>query len=483
MSFAVARARNDTQPAPGRIVAGWPCRAPGTYDVSAMMVRWDVGAPPDKGEWFDLLAEALGEEASVYWVRFYREPGGWRFDLEHRRQTLGRDTSFEPADEAVAHRVYALLVEGGKPIDPGWRPSAPSPPAAVVRRPTRVVASEPPPVADAAPPGEALPPVPPVSEPAPHTRRKRHRKRHRPPGQQSLSETPPPVSEAETEPVEPAPATPVAPVLEPVPPSEAPGSTPRPPRWRGLGPAIAYSSAVLLVAFAGWLYYRAGLRPPPASPPAPSPSATASQETLAAKERLKELEAVVAQLRQERAQGPPGRRPAPPAPIAATSQTSRPQATRPSPTPAPTPVTTTAAVPAPLDPSAAADLPVATLPVPVLTAPAEPPPTAPPVQPGALVDATDPGLTPPVLVSQPRSRYPPLAQARRLSGTVSLRALVDETGAVVDASLIRASPRGLGFEDAAMSLVRMRVYRPATKQGVRVRVWLPITVEFQFSSR
>jgi TonB family protein len=454
-----------------------------------MMVRWDVGAPPNKGEWFDILAEALGDEAGVYWVRFYREPGGWRFDLERRRQTLERDSSFEPADEAVAQRVYALLVESGKPIDPGWRPSAPSPPAAVVRTPTRVVASEPPAVAEAAPPDEALPTVPPVPEPASPTRRKRHRKRHRPPEQQSLGQTTPPVSEAETEPVEPtpvAPVAPVAPVLEPVPPSEAPGSAPRPPPWRGPRAAIAFSSAVLLVAFAGWLYYRGGLRPSPASPPAPSPAATASQETLAAEERLKELEAVVAQLRQERAQGLPGRRPALPAPIAATPRISGREATRAAenrpdesvaPTPAPTPVATTPAVPAP------PDLPVATVPVPVLIAPAEPPPTAPPVRPGALVDATDPGLTPPVFVSQPRSRYPPLAQARRLSGKVWLRALVDETGAVVDASLIRASPRGLGFEDAAMELVRRRVYRPATKQGVPVRVWLPITFEFQFSGR
>ena len=58
--------------------------AVGTYHGSAMMVRWDGGAPPDKGEWFDLLDEALGEEAGFYWVRFYLEPGGWRFDLERR---------------------------------------------------------------------------------------------------------------------------------------------------------------------------------------------------------------------------------------------------------------------------------------------------------------------------------------------------------------------------------------------------------------
>jgi len=198
---------------------------------------------------------------------------------------------------------------------------------------------------------------------------------------------------------------------------------------------------------------------------------------------LKELEAVVGQLRQERAQVLPAQRPAPPAPIVTKQQTSRQEATRPeenrtdetiAPTPAPTPVTTPAAAPP-------TDLPVAT--VPELRAPAEPAPTPSPVQPGAMVDVNDPGLTPPVLASQTRSRYPPLALARRLSGTVWLEALVDETGAVIDVSLVRASPQGLGFEDAAMKLVRMRVYRPATKQGVPVRVWLPIAVEFRVPGR
>jgi TonB family protein len=105
------------------------------------------------------------------------------------------------------------------------------------------------------------------------------------------------------------------------------------------------------------------------------------------------------------------------------------------------------------------------------------------VQRGALVDANDPGLTRPVLVTQTRPRYPPLALERRISGSVSLNALVDETGAVAEVSLIRASPGGLGFEDAATRYVRTRVYRPATKQGVPVRVWLPIVVEFQHPGR
>jgi TonB family protein len=100
-----------------------------------------------------------------------------------------------------------------------------------------------------------------------------------------------------------------------------------------------------------------------------------------------------------------------------------------------------------------------------------------------MVEANDPALTRPVLVTQTRPRYPPLALERRISGTVSLNALVDETGAVTEVSLVRASPRGLGFEDAATRYVRTRVYRPATKQGVPVRVWLPIVVEFKHPGR
>jgi TonB family protein len=102
------------------------------------------------------------------------------------------------------------------------------------------------------------------------------------------------------------------------------------------------------------------------------------------------------------------------------------------------------------------------------------------MQRGALVDWTDPDLTRPRPVTTSPPRYPPLAFQRRVSGTVWLTALVTETGAVADVVVRRASPTGLGFEDAALSSVRARVYQPATKQGVPVRVWLPIAVEFKF---
>jgi TonB family protein len=96
-----------------------------------------------------------------------------------------------------------------------------------------------------------------------------------------------------------------------------------------------------------------------------------------------------------------------------------------------------------------------------------------------LADVNDPGLTSPVVVSQSCPPYPPLALERRVSATVWLTALVDEKGTVVEVSRVRASPPGLGFEDAATSCVLSRVYRPATKQDVPVRVRLPIRIEFQ----
>jgi TonB family protein len=96
-----------------------------------------------------------------------------------------------------------------------------------------------------------------------------------------------------------------------------------------------------------------------------------------------------------------------------------------------------------------------------------------------VVAADDPGLTPPVVVSQSCPGYPPrLALERRLSGAVRLNAVVDETGAVVEVSRVRASPPGLGFEEAATRCVLSRVYRPGTKQDVPVRVRLPIRIEF-----
>jgi protein TonB len=102
----------------------------------------------------------------------------------------------------------------------------------------------------------------------------------------------------------------------------------------------------------------------------------------------------------------------------------------------------------------------------------------PPTQPGALVEIGSPGLIAPVMQRKPPLAYPPVALRLRLEGKVELKALVDETGAVANAQLVSAPESRLGFGEAALDYVRKWRFRPATKDGVPVKVWLPIKINF-----
>jgi TonB family protein len=160
-----------------------------------------------------------------------------------------------------------------------------------------------------------------------------------------------------------------------------------------------------------------------------------------------------------------------------------------SPTPSPTPASTRPGGPTAAGgpgegatttapPPAAAVAPPAVSNTAASPAPASPTPS-PTVKRGDLVEAGDPELKPPVLLSQVRPRYPPVALQARIEGTVELRALVTETGEVGEVQLVRVSREGLGFEEAALKHAQSRRYRPATKAGVAVRVWISIVVNFR----
>jgi protein TonB len=105
----------------------------------------------------------------------------------------------------------------------------------------------------------------------------------------------------------------------------------------------------------------------------------------------------------------------------------------------------------------------------------------PAVEPGTLVDINDPAVRPPVLQSQPRLVYPDIATVAGAEGRVELRALIDETGTVIEVMVVRSTRTGVQFETHADSYVRARKYRPATKGGVPVRTWMPIVVNFKLS--
>ena len=112
------------------------------------------------------------------------------------------------------------------------------------------------------------------------------------------------------------------------------------------------------------------------------------------------------------------------------------------------------------------------------------PPTtaAPAVQAGSLVSLADSGVIAPLLERKGTLQYPPIALRQRVEGTVELNVLVDDKGNVVDAQIVSGAAGKAGLNEAAVENVRKRKYRPATKEGVPVKVWVPVRVQFKLPS-
>lgn len=113
--------------------------------------------------------------------------------------------------------------------------------------------------------------------------------------------------------------------------------------------------------------------------------------------------------------------------------------------------------------------------------PAEPgpqPPQETEVREGDLV-GPGPGVTAPVLVRFDKPSYPPLARRMKVEGDVVVSLLVDETGRVLEARLIQGVREGVGLHQVALDSARRARYRPATKNGVRVKMWTTLKIPFR----
>jgi TonB family protein len=111
--------------------------------------------------------------------------------------------------------------------------------------------------------------------------------------------------------------------------------------------------------------------------------------------------------------------------------------------------------------------------------PAPPPTTLAAVRPGTLVSLSDAGVIAPVLEKKPPLAYPPIALRQRAEGTVDLSLLVDEKGNVTDVQVLGGSGGRAGLTEAAADYAHKWKYRPATKDGVPVKVWTPVKVIFR----
>ena len=113
---------------------------------------------------------------------------------------------------------------------------------------------------------------------------------------------------------------------------------------------------------------------------------------------------------------------------------------------------------------------------------AEPEPVAPApvsqVRRGDLV-TMGPGVDPPKLLRRPSPRFPVMAKRlNRREAKVLIRVLIDENGKVIKAELA-GKEQGYGFDDEALSAARKSAYQPAKKNGVPVKFWHTLAVEFR----
>jgi TonB family protein len=68
---------------------------------------------------------------------------------------------------------------------------------------------------------------------------------------------------------------------------------------------------------------------------------------------------------------------------------------------------------------------------------------------------------------------------QRVQGTVLISVLVSETGQVLETRLVHGIDRPVGLNEAAEQIVRRSTFSPPTKDGVRVKAWTTVPVDFK----
>lgn len=107
-----------------------------------------------------------------------------------------------------------------------------------------------------------------------------------------------------------------------------------------------------------------------------------------------------------------------------------------------------------------------------------PPPPAEPVKEGDLVDLIEVDI-PPSVVKRAEPVYPQGALRLGIEGSITVNALIDETGKVLDTAILRGMKDDRGLEKAARTAVKKWKFDPARKNGVNVKVWMPVVIVFK----
>jgi len=125
--------------------------------------------------------------------------------------------------------------------------------------------------------------------------------------------------------------------------------------------------------------------------------------------------------------------------------------------------------------AAAADAGVAANPGTSTAAPAI---AAPPVREGDLVELGT-VTEQPRLIKKIEPVYPSSAQRLGVGGSITVNALIDERGRVIDTGILKGILNDPGLGRAAETAVKKWKFEPARKNGVAVKVWKPFVIVFK----
>ena len=99
------------------------------------------------------------------------------------------------------------------------------------------------------------------------------------------------------------------------------------------------------------------------------------------------------------------------------------------------------------------------------------------IQEGDIIDITEVDVAPRPL-SEIRPTPSPIAVRQHVQGSSILTVFVSESGSVLDAKVLSGVGK-FGVDDAALRAVKNARFSPATKNGKRVKTWMPLRIDFK----
>jgi TonB family protein len=91
--------------------------------------------------------------------------------------------------------------------------------------------------------------------------------------------------------------------------------------------------------------------------------------------------------------------------------------------------------------------------------------------------------TRPVVLKRVQAVYPSSARGSGTEGTVLVNVLISEKGAVIKTEIINGIKGAYGFNQESQRVVRQWKFEAATIKGVKVKVWLPISIAFKIQTQ